>query len=309
MLNIIQKKGVSDPLQGRMLAYARILPGPSQATEHPGQFPWEDMVRNGILAVLGEFQSQLNLEDFLRKEFKGNIGEGIEGLAQKLRELGEDIPEDLNSEELRERLEGVSHMNIIPVPAKIVTFANEEAVLAEDADIFYMGEFRGVQHAHLAVTSFPILYQAMYREQLSRQTQSEINTLLEQVLSTTLSLPSLDRTPPHGDPVVLELKDTLTEYPGNVLELLMGQVVPNLVYNLNYPAEFKLSMQNLRKFLKPYKWPEDLRSLEEALQGLHAGDLRQNLRLELICRKIAALHHEEFEKLSAIQKALSQIQP
>lgn len=287
-----------------MLAYARILPGTSTGQEKPGAFPWEDMVRNGLLVVLGEFQSQMNLGDFLRKEFKGEIGEGIEGLAQKLRELGEDLPEDLNPNELRERLEGVSHMNIIPVPAKVVTFASEEAVLAESADIFYMGEFRGVQHAHLAVTSFPILYQAMYREQQSRQAQSEINTLLEQVLSGTAT-PSLDLTPAHGDPVVLELQNTLQEYAGNLLDLLMGQVIPNLVYNLSFPAEFKLSMQNFRRFMKPYRWPDDIVAIEDALGRLRSGDPVQSKRLELLCRKISALHHEEFEKLAAIQTALA----
>lgn len=264
------------------------------------------MVRNGLLVVLGDFQSQLNLEDFLRKEFKGEIGDGIEGLAQKLRELGEDIPEDLNGQDLKEKLEGISRMNIIPVPAKVVTFANEEAILNENADIFYMGEFHGVQHAHLAVTSFPILYQAMYREQLSRATQNDINILLDQVLSSPTT-PSFDHLPAHGDPVILELKETLKEYSGNLLELLMGTVVPNLVYNLTFPPEYRQSLQNFRNFMISYRFPEDVKSIEDALGKLRAGDHNQNQRLELLCRKISALHHEEFEKLPAIQAALAKI--
>lgn len=302
MLNIIQKKGVPNPLHGRLLAYARILPGPPGATADEGSFPWEEMVHNGLLVVSGEFKTQQNLGDFLRKEFKGELGEGIEGLAQKLREMGEDLPEDMSPEEIRERLEGASHMDIIPVPAKVVTFKSEEAILAEDADIFYIGEFQGVQHAHLAVTSFPILYQAMYREQQSRIAQSEINNLLDQILIATP--PSQDHIPPHGDPVILELHGVLSDFKGNLFEFLTRQVIPNLVYNQGFPAEFHLSMQNFRLFMKPYRWPADLDAIEDALRKLAKGDHTQNKHIELLCEKISAIHHEEFEKIALIQAAL-----
>jgi hypothetical protein len=301
MLNIIQKKGVSNPLMGRVLVYARILPGNESP---PGSFPWEDMTRNGLLVVSGDFKTQHNLADFLRKEFKGELGDGLEGLVQKLRELGEDIPDDLNPEEIRRRLDGMSNMEIIPVPAKVVTFDSEDAILEEVADIFFVGEFHGVQHAHLAVTSFPILYQSIYREQQALRTMTEINSLLDQALDSSEA--KAITTPQRGDPVVLEIKGTLETFKGNLLEFLMGQVIPNLIYNLGYPAEFSLSIQNFKLFMKHYRWPLDVVEIEDSLYRLKGGDHRQNRHIELLCRKISALFHEEFERLPAIQSELAQ---
>ena len=305
MLNISQVKGEANSLCGRMLAYAKILPAPSTQTNPDSSFPWEELVHHGMLIVLGEFKNQMNLGDFLRKEFKGEVGDGFEGLVQKLRELGEDIPEELNPDELRKRLEGMSNMEIIPVPAKVVSFDSEEDLLKESADIFCVGEFQGVQHAHLAVTSFPILYQAAYREQQSRIVQTEINTILDQVVSAS---PNFDQTPTRGDPVVLQIAGTLDTFTGSLLELLMMTAVPNLVYNLGNPSEFRLSIQNFRRFMKPYRFPSDLDSIEDALQKLRNGDQGQSHRLELLCRKISALQTEQFEKLPAIQASLAEYQ-
>jgi len=303
MLNIIQKKGTPDALCGRLLVYARILP-PPMPEALPGGFPWEDMVHNGLLVVLGEFKGQLSFRDFLRTEFKSD-SEGLESLAQKLRDMGEDIPEGLSSEELRERLESMSQADIIPVPAKVMTYESEQDILDDEADVFFVGEFVGVLHAHLAVTSFPILYQAIFREQEARTTSTEINGLLDQVAS---ALPALATQPSGGDPVVLQIKGTLEEFQGNLLDFLMSQVIPNLVYNLEYPAEFLLSIQSFRRFMKPYRFQNDIEELEKAMHLLHTGDLHENRHMELLCRKIAALHHEEFEKLTQIQAELSAYQ-
>ena len=302
MLNIIQKKGVPDPLSGQLIAYARVLPGPPAPARSSDRFHLEDLVQNGLLAVSGEFKDQLNLRDFLRREFSGEGGPSVEDLANRLRAMGEDLPEGLSPDELRRQLESLSSMEIIPVPAKVLHFDSEEELLQQNADIFFLGEFQGVQHAHLAVTSFPILYQALYREQQSRRIQADINALLDQVDTAS----SDDQVPATGDPAVLQLKGDLPNFAGNLLELLMSQVVPNLVYNLGNPPEFMLSMQNFRAFMDAYRWPEDLVSIEDALMRLRTGDHSQNRHLELICRKISALHHEEFEKLPAIQRELEQ---
>ena len=293
MLNIIQKKGSPDQLCGHLLAYARILPGPAPT----GDFPWDDLVQNGLLVVSGEFSSQATLGEFLRREFKGEGGDALDGLVNKLREMGEDIPEGLNSDDLRKHIEGLSHMEIIPIPAKVVVFESEEALLQKDSDIFYVGEFVGVQHAHLAVSSFPILYQALYREQESRKVQLEINNLLEGALSNQV---------PLGDPAVLQLTGSLETYPGDLLDLLLGVVVPNLVYHLQNPSEFALSLQNFRIFMESYRFPADLVEMESALSALRQGQQIQNHHLELLCRKIVALQTERFEQLPALQAALSQ---
>jgi len=278
-----------------MLAYARIQPGPAPA----GDFPWDELVHNGLLVVSGEFQNQATLGEFLRREIKNESPEALDGLVNKLREMGEEIPDNLSPDELRNRIEGMSHMEIIPVPAKVVVFESEEDILKRDADIFYIGEFVGVQFAHLAVTSFPILYQALYREQDSRHVQGEINSLLDQVSANQV---------PLGDSAVLQLPGKLESYNGELLDLLMGTVVPNLVYNLKNHAEFDLSLQNFRIFMESYRWPADLDEIEKALTRLRAGEQDQNRHLELLCRKIAALYKERFEQLPALQAALLKFQ-
>jgi hypothetical protein len=108
--------------------------------------------------------------------------------------------------------------------------------------------------------------------------------------------------------VVLQIAGTLDTFTGSLLELLMMTAVPNLVYNLGNPSEFRLSIQNFRRFMKPYRFPSDLDSIEDALQKLRNGDQGQSHRLELLCRKISALQTEQFEKLPAIQASLAEYQ-
>ncbi len=294
MLNILQKKGDSNALSGRLFVYARILPGPMP----DGPFPWAEMVQSGMLVVTGDFRSTTSLSEFLKKqEIDSGESSDAEGLAERLREMGEDIPEGLSSGELRERLEHMSHLEIIPVPARVVGFPSEEELLKSEGDIFYLGEFIGLQHAHLAVTSFPILYQALYREQASRKSHKDIDELLAQVMSSH---------PDFGDPVVLELSGTIQEFHGDLHKLLLGQVVPNLVYNLGYPAELDLSMQSFRSFMEGYRWPDDVERFGDALRKLREGDQKQTRHLELLCEKICALQLEQFEKLPQITEELTQ---
>lgn len=297
VLNIIQKKGSPQSLAGRMLAYARILPGPEGVKDG---IPWEDLVHNGLLVVSGDFGTQQNLGDFFRKEFHGDTDSGFEGLVQKFREFGADLPEGLTPDDLRGRMEQLSRMEIIPVPAKIVSFDSEDSLLRESGDIFFIGEYQGVQFAHLAVTSFPILYQAVFREQQSIFAMTEINALLDQAAKA--SEKSMPNFTGFG---VLHLPGALADYSGNLLELLTRKVIPNLVYNLSNPADYSISIQNFKKFMESYRWPEDLAEMEAALLLIKTGDLLQNRHLDLLCRKISALHHEEFEKLPSIQQALA----
>ena len=55
MLGIEQKKGNDKRLCGRMIAYARILPSPDVERSST---PFDDMVKNGILALEGDFRQQ-----------------------------------------------------------------------------------------------------------------------------------------------------------------------------------------------------------------------------------------------------------
>lgn len=304
MSSIVQKKGSPDHLSGRLLAYARIIPGGMPESDRN---PLAEAVHNGLLIVAGDFENQANLKDFLRKEFGADfdIDEGLEHLASQIKNLEGDIPEGMNPDSLRERLDSLSHMEIIPVPARVVQFNSEEDLLAQDADIFYVGEFQGTSHAHLAVTSFPILYQAWFREQQSRLLQDEIDQILNQVEITAQTPKVIDHAD-DSDPAILDLPKDLTNFSGNLQDLLLGTVLPNLLYHLNNKDEFTLSWKVFIRFMHPYRRQEDIELIAVSLQALRQGDDRQNRILELLCRKISAIHHEEFEKVSMIQQELNQ---
>ena len=295
MTHIVQKKGFPNRLSGIMIAYARILPGESI---EKSDFPWDEAVHNNLLVVSGDFIGQSSLKDFLKKEFGAGASEGLESFAEHLREMGSELPEGLNPDELREKIESLSHMDIIPVPARIVQFDSEEQILEQSADVFWVGDFRGLAQAHLAVTSFPILYQAWYREQMSSYLQSDIEDLLNQIAKKSLAIESTS-------PEVLNLEGSLESFEGELLQLLNSEVVPKLMYAKNDTATFKMSMNNFKKFMEAYSRLEDIEGFEKALNLLAKGDDSQREAVELWCKLISAFHHERFEDIPSIQEKLN----
>ena len=184
MLGIEQKKGNPERLCGRMVAYAKILRSAMKNDAMPGPFP--SMIRNGILAVRGEFEKNSNIKSFMRHEMGTSVDKGINDLIEHIKETGGELPDGVDVESFRNRLEELSSMEIIPVPAKIMFYENEEDILRENADIYYIGEFSGMSQAHLCITSLPIFYQAKYREQQNAEEQSYISELLSQIESDGL---------------------------------------------------------------------------------------------------------------------------
>jgi hypothetical protein len=192
-------------------------------------------------------------------------------------------------------------MEIIPVPARVVFFNSEAELLDQNCDIFFLGYFKTPSHAHLAVTSFPILYQARYREQETETIQSEIGGILKEIESG-VAFPS--EAPFNKTPAVLALSGKVSDYKGNLLNLLEKDIVPVLLYNLTYPAEFRASMDNFLKFMQGYRFPEDIAQIRTALESMQSGGRDQSQRVDLLCQKISALHHEQFEKLKEIENKL-----
>lgn len=295
MLGIEQKKGDPAVLCGRMLAYAHILPGDAIPSRRRSS-PLDGMVHNGYLVVTGDFTRP---QDFDPRE-------DIARFLENLKESGAELPEGLDEETLREKMGEFSNMEIIPVPAKVVQFESEADILAQDADIYFLGDFAGQGQAHLCITSLPIYYQARYREQLNRILQSDIASLLAEVEQETAQglFPYSG-----GDPAVLDLKGDLGLFEGHLLELLTGQVIPHLVYNTGNPIEFQIAMDRFKAFMKPYRYPADVQAIENILEAMRQGKPRSSdrRRLELLCRKVSALHHEEFEQLQAIQDELARL--
>lgn len=304
MLGIEQKKGRPDFLCGRMVAYARILP--TDQPERKNRSPLDGMVHNGILAVSGDFVRNNGFSEFMRNEFNASMQEGLSGLMERIKEMGGEMPEGMDQESLRDKMEEFSNMEIIPVPAKVVLYGNEAEILAENADIYYLGEFIGQNQAHLCITSVPIYYQARYREQMARIFQNDINTLLNEVERNSLVTQIPDAS---TDPAILNLSGTLDQYQGHLLELLTGQVIPNLVYNTGNQQEYQQSMERFKAFMLPYRFPADISAIEKLLDSMRTGHSspHDRRRLELLCEKVSALHHEEFERLQAIQTELDRL--
>jgi len=306
MLGIVQKKGDPDFLCGRMVAYARILPGSEGVGTAHAQTPLDGMVHNGLLAVTGEFVRHSGFNDFLRSEFNASMQDGLNSLIERIKDAGGELPEGIDQDSLKEKLGEFSNMEIIPVPAKVVMYESEADILSENADIYYLGEFMGQSQAHLCITSFPIYYQARYREQTSRHLQNDINALLGEIEKGSL----VTQIPDAGnDPAILHLTGDLTGYTGHLLELLTSQIIPNLLYNTGNPIEYAQSMERFRQFMQPYRYQEDISAIAQLLEAMRNGENtpRSRRKLELLCQKVSALHHEEFERLQGIQKEPSEL--
>ena len=299
MLGIEQKKGNPERLCGRMVAYAKILRSAMKNDAMPGPFP--SMIRNGILAVRGEFEKNSNIKSFMRHEMGTSVDKGINDLIEHIKETGGELPDGVDVESFRNRLEELSSMEIIPVPAKIMFYENEEDILRENADIYYIGEFSGMSQAHLCITSLPIFYQAKYREQQNAEEQSYISELLSQIESDGL----ITSKPENGE--FLPGKGNLLTFVGDLQELLERQVVPYLLYQAGNGEEFKASLDRFKSFMAPYKDPGDVEGIGNAICKLrmNENDSRERFRLELLCRKVSAMYHEKFEQVPEIQQKLN----
>ena len=299
MLGIEQKKGNPERLCGRMVAYAKILRSAMKNDAMPGPFP--SMIRNGILAVRGEFEKNSNIKSFMRHEMGTSVDKGINDLIEHIKETGGELPDGVDVESFRNRLEELSSMEIIPVPAKIMFYENEEDILRENADIYYIGEFSGMSQAHLCITSLPIFYQAKYREQQNAEEQSYISELLSQIESDGL----ITSKPENGE--FLPGKGNLLTFVGDLQELLERQVVPYLLYQAGNGEEFKASLDRFKSFMAPYKEPGDVEGIGKAICKLrmNENDSRERFRLELLCRKVSAMYHEKFEQVPEIQQKLN----
>ena len=114
MLGIEQKKGNDQRLCGRMIAYAKILPSPD--AERSGT-PFDDMVKNGLFALEGDFRQQPKLPS--RRAINKAVDSKIDNLLESMEEDGLELPEDMDVDSLRERLHELANMEVIPIPARI----------------------------------------------------------------------------------------------------------------------------------------------------------------------------------------------
>ncbi|NLG38633.1 MAG: hypothetical protein GX545_01755 [Fibrobacter sp.] len=303
MLGIEQKKGNPNKLQGKLIVYAKIS---SDAELEKGMLPLRDMVRNGLLVVSGEFKPNESFKDFIRREVNSNSNtEGLSELIEHLKEEGMDLPDNLDPESFKDRIQEISNMEIIPVPAKVVFYETEEEILKEDADIYYIGTFSGIGQAHLCITSLPIFYQAMYREQVNSWERQYINDLLGQIENgdskeSENNLSNVDVFSEH---------ESLDTFMGNLWELLGIRIIPFLLAQ-ETDEDYENNIRKFYSFMSSYPEIEDVVQMDHSIRLLrqNKGDPKARERLELLGQKISATYQEDFEKASSFKKRLEMLE-
>lgn len=282
-----QKKGDPQHLRGRLIAYVR-YEHPEDEPRVPGEetSPLEALVTNGFLAVSANYVDQRNIRDFFRKEFGISLEKGIEEVIDQARETG-GLEGALDPEAVKERLDSMKNADFIPIPAKVAHFSSEADMLDQDADVFYLGSFTVLPHAHLCVNSFPILYQAYYREQEHRAVERDIAALLR-----TIEAPKAE--------------EAIAPIPENWKQHLLTVLIPRMIYTRGPGGpDHDKAVAEFRDFMARFGFPEDAETvlaLIEKTEEFNAPALR---KIELMVSKVEALQSEDYERLEEIKKELS----
>lgn len=301
MLGIEQKKGNDEKLCGRMIAYAKILPSPDA---EPAETPFDDMIKNGLLTLEGDFR-QIE-ERPSKRAMDRAVDAKFNNFLKTMEENGVEIPENVNVEAMRERLHELSNMEVIPIPARIGNFNNEEDILKEEADIYYIGEFIGANQAHYCLTTLPIYYQAKYREQAKRNEMEMLNEMLLQFeegdfVDTEEIQKDTDELFPKGL--------TLNTFMGDLSKLLNVRVIPFLLAcksDDDYEEQIKL----FYAFMKGYPDQKDIKRIDKSLRELRKqGDsIEARNLLELSCKRINAIYNEDSQLANEFTKLIEEIE-
>jgi hypothetical protein len=179
-------------------------------------------------------------------------------------------------------------------------------LLNEDCDIYFLGEFSSLGSAHLFLTGFPILYQSKYREQIELENEKQVDELLAEIGGENPVTKEVDE---HFS---VCLEGDLSSYKGNLLELLGVQVLPKMMYAIeeNDLEKFNAGLNTFRRFMRTYPHQQDIENVISILRNINEkkhSDSNDSKSLALLCKKMSALHHEEFETLPAIQKELEEL--
>jgi hypothetical protein len=300
-MHIECRKGDPDKLLGKLIAYVHVkgardgesgtfVSGEGEGfTGDRGEppSPLSAMVRNGILAVQANFVNQRNIRDFFREEFGISLEKGIQEVIEQARDTG-GLEGALDPEAVKERLESMKNADFIPIPAKIAFFSNEAEMLAGDVDVYYLGSFTVLSHAHLCVNSFPIIYQAYFREQEHRTVESEIAALLGNI----------------EDPRKKESETTIQNYTGDVKAFILTDLIPKMIYSLGDRTEYAKALGHFKSFMGDFGYPEDMQEIVTLIESTPSHDAKNLRRLELLVAKIEALQKEDYEKLEEIRNLL-----
>ena len=286
MLGIVQKKGNDNHLCGRMIAYAKILPTPDGKNSGT---PFDEMIHNGLLALEGDFRQFSPTVS--PKNMKKAVDDKLNDLLSTMEEEGMEIPESLDVDAFRERLHELSNMEVIPIPAQIGRFENEDEIMKSDADIYYIGEYIGVNQAHFCLTTLPIYYQARYREQAKKEEMDILNEVLAQFEAGEVV--NTDDLQSHTE-VLFPEGVSINTFVGDMNKLLNTRVIPFLL-NLKTETEYEKQIALFYKFMKGYPYSTDGKRIDKAVPLLREQRSSTQARqlLELCCLKISAVYNED----------------
>jgi len=286
-LNIEQKKGDQNQLDGRITVYAIIETDTADILNM--KHPIASMVHNGLLVAQGNFKEQSSLKDFLKSEMGISLDEDLgEGLAQLLEKMN-GLESALDPQKLKEHLESMGE-EFIPTPAKIVPFHSSEEILMQEGDIFFIGTFKNVGNAVLGVNALPILYQARYREQEANKIRNEIELLISQIERNDSTVTASVMTPGV-----------------DVEQKLLKEFIPNMLYCLKEPAQFKQAEDLFRNFMKGYRFKEDVDTIVTLIGSKEQLSPQDYRLLELYAKKIAAVKKEDFSAAEVYSKEIQSL--
>jgi hypothetical protein len=287
--DIQQKKGDPGTLDGRITVYAMIDvdTGELLAAKHA----FASMVNDGFLVSQGNFKDQYNFKDFLKSELGISLEDGLEeGLSQLLDRM-EGLESTLDPQKLKERLESMDDLNdFIPTPAKIVPFHSEEEIFSQEGDVFFVGSFKNVGNAVLAVQALPMLYQSRFREQEAGRIKNEIESLIAQIENTDVKQPQ-----------------ALPKAKQSTEEGLLMEYIPNMLYYRKESRDFENKVSEFRSAMKRYRFPEDIEAIVSIIS--RKGELSEtdNRLLELYAKKITCVEKEDFKEVDTVTREIKQL--
>jgi hypothetical protein len=285
MLQVIeQKKGDEDHLTGLLTVYAILEIDPSELISM--KHPIASTIYNNLLVAQGNYREQNNLRDFLKSEMNISLEEGLEEFLEKLGGL----ESALDSQKLREKIENFDELEeFIPTPAKIVPFHSENDILNEEGDVYFVGKFKNIGNAILSVNSFPILYQARFREQEIDKVRNEIEQLISQI--DKLGPPEVSFSTPGV----------------NVEEKIMKEFIPNMLYCRKDQKVFSAAEKQFKLFMRGYQFKEDVEAIVSIIANQTELTTKYFKLLELYARKIFEVHKENYNEVEKLRYEIDQL--
>jgi hypothetical protein len=280
-----QKKGDPAALCGVTFAYAKVT---NADTPENQKSPVHEMAKSGLLTATGDYRTQHSLEDFLKKE----LGLTLDDLSNPENAGMAGLPENMNPDFIKRKIESLKGLGeLIPTPAKLLLFDTEQEILAQSGDIYYLGEFERLSNANLAVNAFPILYQALYREQAARAIAQEI----EKMLSTAFR--ESGDAGHYSDDLKSMEKRILTEF------------LPEIIYNRKNRPELEKWVKRLRAYMGGYKYPGEVDTIIDLACREDLDGTESRGRIELYVKKIAAFLQEDYNTVARLKKKIDSLKP